>query len=457
MRRKNENGQAILLVVVAMGIFLVGALGLAIDGAQLFGHRGMAQVAADAAAQAAILSIFNGTNDPGTIIDNTFAATTGYTHTCSTNDVITPCRFARDNGFGGTNSDVVFIDVPTAAAVGLDPASLSSSDPVSLIRVTITRHVPAGIIRMLGAANTTDVKAVAVAAIVSVQSATPILITHPTKDGALSMNGATSIKICGGPTQSIQVNSSSASAVSAAAIDLSQAGPADPGNCTTVVGGADMGVFGGPATKPGSVSLGTTGHYISPSHIIQDPLAPLVLAKETALRATPPPPAPAPFTVKSTDVPNYGCASTCTVYSPGLSAQINAKNDVIIFKPGLYYIRSGGFTLKNVDGGGGLANNWNAMCTTCAADPDTGTGMVVYDTGPAGSVLGTNPSGGFDISTGVQVTLRGATKTTTNAAGETVPAAPYYGIMFWEDRTANAQTHSLGQGNGCFTLIGTIY
>src|ERR1035437_9494477 len=123
MRRKNEKGQAILLVLVAMGIFLIGALGLAIDGAQLSGPGGMAKAAADAAAQAAILSIFNGTNDPGTIIDNTFAATTGYTHTCSTTDVITTCRFPTDNGFGGTNSDVVFIDVPPAAAVGLDPAS----------------------------------------------------------------------------------------------------------------------------------------------------------------------------------------------------------------------------------------------------------------------------------------------------------------------------------------------
>src|ERR1019366_2552117 len=110
MRRKNEKGQAILLVVVAMGIFLVGALGLAIDGAQLFGHRGMAQVAADAAAQAAVLSIFNGTNVGNVPAKNDFAATTAYTHTCSTSDATTPCRFARRDGFGGTNEDVVFID-----------------------------------------------------------------------------------------------------------------------------------------------------------------------------------------------------------------------------------------------------------------------------------------------------------------------------------------------------------
>jgi Flp pilus assembly protein TadG len=64
-----------------MGIFLIGALGFAVDGATLFGHRQMAQVAADAAAQAAILSIFNGTNTGG----NAFASSTTYTHTCTTN------------------------------------------------------------------------------------------------------------------------------------------------------------------------------------------------------------------------------------------------------------------------------------------------------------------------------------------------------------------------------------
>jgi len=38
--------------VVAMSILLIGALGLAIDGGQMYAHRQMAQAAADAAAQA---------------------------------------------------------------------------------------------------------------------------------------------------------------------------------------------------------------------------------------------------------------------------------------------------------------------------------------------------------------------------------------------------------------------
>jgi hypothetical protein len=465
MRRKSEKGQAILLVVAVMALFLVGALGLAIDGARLYGHRGMAQVAADAAAQAAILSIFNGTN----VGANDFAATTTYTGNCTTYPDITPCRYALKNGFG-TSSDLVEIDVPTATAAGIDPASLSTVDPVNLIRVTITRHVNNGMIRMLGAANTTDVKAVAVAAIVAVEAATPILITHPTLSQSLSTNGSTSITICGGPSKSIQVNSISTTALNAGgAIHLEHAGPADTGTCSTGTG-ADLGVFGGPTTVPGSVTLGTTGNYISPASRVRDPLAFL------AAPAVPTTVAPLPFVVHNSDSPNYGCSidaepSGCTVLGPGLwagglNATGNKINGItygtswIIFKPGLYYMLGGGFTMKNVNGGGG-GTTFEAMCSTCTADADTGTGMVVYDTGPTGSLLNSNPSGGFTIDTGVQATLRGATLTTVNGAGQTVPAAPYYGLLFWEDSTANSHTgssaHGLGQGNGCFTLIGTIY
>jgi hypothetical protein len=365
---------------------------------------------------------------------------------------------------------VVFIDVPAAADVGLDPASLSTSDSVNLIRVTITRHVHNGIIRMLGAANTTDVKAIAVAAIVSVEAPTPLLITHPNLANSLSTNGTTNIIICGGPSQSVQVNSidpnAYASPKAGGVIDLSHAGSLDPGDCTTGTG-ADFGVLGGATTNPGSVSLGTTGTYVSPHSIVQDPLrSVLAPAPPTAIGAW------APIT-NGTD----GCRNTagCIEYFPGLwVGGLNASGVApVIFRPGLYYMRGGGFTMKNVDGGGGNLNNWNAMCPPlvggfgCAADPDTGNGMVVYDTGPAGSVLNSDPTGGFTIDTNVRASLLGATKTTVNTDGQTVPAGPYYGILFWEDRNANAHTgsqptykggaHSLGQGNGCFTLIGTIY
>ena len=123
MRRHNQKGQALVFVVIAMGIFLIGSLGLAIDGGQLFIHRQMAQAAADAAAQAGIMSIFDGTNTVGA----TQFPTTGFT--CTTTATSTPCVYARLNGFGAANTDTVSFTFPTSVpGVWLwgTPAGLSS-------------------------------------------------------------------------------------------------------------------------------------------------------------------------------------------------------------------------------------------------------------------------------------------------------------------------------------------
>ena len=60
MREKGEEGQAVVLVALAMGVFLLGAVGLAVDGSHLYSQRQMAQSAADSAAIAGIMSIFDG-------------------------------------------------------------------------------------------------------------------------------------------------------------------------------------------------------------------------------------------------------------------------------------------------------------------------------------------------------------------------------------------------------------
>jgi len=84
---QRENGQAMLLVVVASGMFLIGALGLAIDGSQYFTQHTMAQAAADAAAEAGIMSIFDGTNTGS----NAYSASAGQFN-CTTTDVRTPAN-----------------------------------------------------------------------------------------------------------------------------------------------------------------------------------------------------------------------------------------------------------------------------------------------------------------------------------------------------------------------------
>ena len=62
----SRRGQAIIVVAVAAGLFMIGALGPAIDSGQLYAQLQMPQAAADAAAGAGITSIMKGTNATST-------------------------------------------------------------------------------------------------------------------------------------------------------------------------------------------------------------------------------------------------------------------------------------------------------------------------------------------------------------------------------------------------------
>jgi len=143
--------------------------------------------------------------------------------------------------------------------------------------------------------------------------------------------------------------------------------------------------------------------------------------------------------------------ATCTEYTPGIYASLDLTGiNSAIFDPGIYYIQGGGFTLKN---------DTVAMCTSCAADATTKNGMLIYD---AGSSSKPTTTGKFTVDTNASAELLGAGVSSSNPTA--APAAPYYGILFFEQRNADAHTgngskgaHTIGQGNGCFSVIGTIY
>src|ERR1039458_905865 len=108
MQRKaansKEKGQSTILILVALSLFLLAGMGLTLDVSQLYAQRQLAQNAADAAALAAMMTIFNGTNTPNATFDNTYGKIpTGGGNParlpCGSNDNHTPCYYARLNGF----------------------------------------------------------------------------------------------------------------------------------------------------------------------------------------------------------------------------------------------------------------------------------------------------------------------------------------------------------------------
>jgi Flp pilus assembly protein TadG len=436
---QNESGQAAVLVALAMGIFLLGAVGLAIDGSHLYAQYQMAQSAADAAAEAGIMSIFDGTNNNG----QSTAFSTAGSFTCGIPDARTPCAFAEINGFN-VAGDTVTVSFPADSTV--PGVNFSNSDPTNLIQVTIQRQVKTTLMKLLGPSLST-IQVTAMAAIVDVVAPTPIIVAHPTMTGSFSTNGGILITICGGPKRSVQINSNATTAITTAGsgtVDLSHAGPPDPGDCSTGTG-ADFGTFGGPSSPPFIYLGGSTGTYLQPASPIEDPLDGVPAPPIPSY--TPPDP-PSSGTTYQLNPGQNGCPAAplkqCYLYSPGLyPAGLNGKNETMVFAPGIYYVQNGGVSCT--------ANCSMYMAT--AGTPDSGSNST--NTGWTDNIMIYNSgSGSFNIGANGNVGLPGSPLIGSP------DSSIYKGILFFEDHTSPANTganaNSMG-GGGALQLQGTIY
>jgi hypothetical protein len=308
-----KEGQAVILVVVAMSILLIGALGLAIDGGQMYAHRQMAQAAADAAAQAGIMSIFDGTNATSAHPFGTGTPPIA-SSTCTTADLRTPCVYARNNGFGGTTADTVTLSFPaTVSGVTL------SAVTVPALAVTVQRTLPTGLIRFVGGAATVTITAKATAGLVgAVPSQCVYVLDSSAQNAFQATNGAT--VALSGCALTIDSSNSDAATVSG--------GSTVTASAISITGGAL--ISGGGSMTPAP----TTG--VAPT---ADPFA-LVAAPAVGACA---------YT-------NYSKGSGTWTLTPGVyCGGISLHNGAIgIFNPGTYIINGGGisFAAGSVSGSG---------------------------------------------------------------------------------------------------------
>ena len=442
--RNGERGASLLLVTLSL-TGLLAMVGLAIDAGQLFVTKQNAQAAADAAAQAGVMDMYNGTG--------------------GNNGLSSARAYSQLNGFDPA-VDTVTVTWPSCSSLSWcnGHVALDNSSP-NLIQVTVGRLVPTKFLRVLGLSNST-VTATAYAGISYAPAAIPIVVTHPHLVDALQENGGTQITITGGPPRAIQVNSDgtispnghTASTPEAFSIsnnsfvNLSQAGPSGTG--------ADFRSWG-PAATTDSVAqintttvssscsvwlcLGTTGHYVQPASLISDPFA--ALAQPTAAGLS----AGTVTTINnnsgntpiSLGVSNCTAQcppkSTCRVYGPGTySSGVVVNNAIAYFKPGLYYIPS---TDTNGFKGGSGSNMFmlSSVCSNTPNDAGTGSGMVVFNAGSGAFTVGANGSAVL--------------------TGPAISNTTYEGILFWQDRTRNpgAVVTNLFGGGGQLQLTGTIY
>jgi Flp pilus assembly protein TadG len=367
--QSRERGQTAMFVLLAMGLFLIGGAGFAVDLANLWMHHQAAQNAADAACTAAAMDMVNYANGGTSPGSTGFTPGTAFLCSASGNSTKSPCQYASFNGYAAngltanTPSTEVSISFPTSVS---GVKSCSGSPPPSVctqtgfptnafVNATVTDRMQSFFLGMLAGKKTLDSGATATCGAVLSNAPIPILVLNPTASGSLSINGNITIQVVGGPQRSIQVDSSDPGAVSvngkSNSIDLSHGGPFTPP--ATQGTGSDYGITGSePLAMAGQVSFGTTGNYLSPSPSISDPFA-TISAPSTApgypvrpsdLTAAQCP--SIPCHIFPSTVPNHGCqdaSNGCWLYTAGLydsTNTINTFKQVDLFDPGVYYLKS---------------------------------------------------------------------------------------------------------------------
>lgn len=383
--RSGECGQALLLLLLALGIFLMGAVALTVDISNAWFHRQAAQNAADAACIAGSMDMLVDAQGGAT---GHQGFTIGTQFNCSSGSAASPCQYAAFNGYdssgSATSGNLVTVSFPGSGSVpGLPSSSLppTSMVPSAFMRVDVIDNVQTFFFGLFSGQATQQVRAKAMCGVVLATSPIPILVLDPKSpvatpaQSALNIQGNGAIAIVGGPTKSIQVNSALAASScgqsncsvnlpwGSATVDLSKAGPAGTG--------ADIGLYGAPTTAPSGFLPGTTGHWVAPASPVSDPFAQVCAPGQTgcpSINSNAPPAIPAAPTVPADEVAapkscasipcnvawkDHGCPDPsatiangkCVLYTPGhYTANVTIKNVTAVFDPGLYYL-DGGLTL----------------------------------------------------------------------------------------------------------------
>ena len=379
---RQEAGQASILVVVMLSLFLLGVLAFAVDYTNIWFQRQQVQTAADAACEAGAMDIFDIASG-ATLPNMGFALGTAGNCSSYASAGPTMCWYVSKNGFNGYTGGPATVSwtFPSSVA-GVTPPP-SSIAPYPFLQVSVSLPVKTYFSTLLTNSQTQQVAAKSTCGLTQIMQGAPIMVLHPTISGALTYSGGASLTIVGGPPRSIVVNSSSATAVlceSSGVIDTAEGGP----NLT----GSDVGTYGGPHVAPGSATGcygtngntglpagfdgGTTGHWDWPASPVPDPYSAVPAAsgmrnytpgtKRTSSSGTTyynlaapemdgcPDTAPTDYGSYN-DTSYWTCSYSqwgskswfcrgCHEYGPGYYPNGISENgnDVITFLPGVYYM-----------------------------------------------------------------------------------------------------------------------
>jgi Putative Flp pilus-assembly TadE/G-like len=446
-----QSGQASVLLLVILGIFLLASVGFAVDLSNMWFQRQAAQSAADAACVAGAMDMLylqNGaiTSSPG--------FTVGTAGDCSSSSSAALCKYAGFNGYTATTSAAGWGTSTAAGAVAVSwtfPSSVTGVTAGSgvthpFLNVVVQQKALTWFIGLLGVKSMT-VGASCTCGLPPGSNAPAIVILNPTIGASLTMSGGAHIVIVGGPQTSIQVDSSANGSPSSNSssnavycnggngypIDLSTAGPSGTGGNLAIVGGPATNQFCGANYIMNNT---TQSKWQSPVAVIADPYAavpaPTLPTTKVTEALTPVATVAQGYTPSSDSTYGYtsgtwvasgtdSCPNTaakqhyltysgtypynsgdiygnCLEFTPGYypsgidtTSLAGYANDVVLFMPGVYYLNGN----LNVGSATTLRNVW------VGTQPATA-GVMFYflsggpvfagGSGAASSVIGTVPS-----------------------------------------------------------------
>jgi putative Flp pilus-assembly TadE/G-like protein len=453
-----------IFMVLILCLFLLAALGFAVDYTNIWFQRQQAQTAADAACQAGILDVYQIAS--GAALPNMgFAIGTAGNCNAFSSGGPSMCWYAAKNGFSGysaASADVSWSFPGTVPGINTSPPA--TQVPFPFMRIKLTVPVKTYFATLLTGSQTQQVGAITTCAINSFMGGDVVLALNPHASGAFTENGTgTNVQIVGGAGRGIQVNSDSSTAVvttGGSTTDLSEGGP----NYT----GSDFGVTGGPAGQISGFDGGTTGHW-APSDIpVGNPYA--ALTPPVSVRSVTP--------VNGTNgksVPYHldGCPDPagCQEFWPGYyPSGISATGGkTALMNMGIYYMDgdlkiSGGSTLRpTIAAPGQLLTNGTMFYFHTGTIKMTGAGNPTIDPTPS-SVLtcdGSAPPPALGIPSGLSghVLYGQCTKLGTyyDAGGDTTDSiGAHRGLLFYQDPSNTDNSPSINGGSG-MALAGNIY
>lgn len=328
---RRDAGQASIVVVLMLSLFLLAVLAFAVDYTNIWFMRQQAQTAADAACQAGAMDIYEVVG--GVTLPNK-GFVIGTAGDCSSYGSAGPtmCWYAGKNGFNGYTGGAADVSWTFPNSVPGVTAPPSSVVPYPFMKVTVSLPVKTYFSTLLTGNQTQQVSAISTCGLTQEMGVAPIMVLNPTIASAVSLGSSSVLNIVGGPPRAIVVDSSSSSAVSfgsSSFINTSKGGPQYTGSDTAVVGAQA-------APGSGHFNAGTTGNWTAPASPIVDPYAGVL--PPASMKSI----VPVTGTSGKTVAHNIdGCpVTTCTEFAPGYypSGIMLGSSVVGIFLPGIYYM-----------------------------------------------------------------------------------------------------------------------